>query len=152
MNNMEWTESQFDEISWHDNTVHGLSIREGKDGVGELELDIDHILEWLEPKDGFYRYMLAPASLVFHDVCDLVMNLNYKEPTAGFTPFSISQIERAEIIYPNGFKTHTWKIGINWPNGVIEFQASGFTQKLRSSPIESDNQSLRGSERYAIKP
>ncbi|MEW8645103.1 MAG: hypothetical protein AB2563_03315 [Candidatus Thiodiazotropha endolucinida] len=150
--NTEWTESQFEELTWHDNAVHGLSIREGKDGTGELELDIDHILEWLEPKKGFYRFLVAPASLVFHDVCDLVININYKEPTAGFTPFSISQIEREDKITANGFKTHIWNIGINWPIGFIEFQSSGFTQNLKAKPIESDTQTLRGSERYAVKP
>jgi hypothetical protein len=46
-----WNESQFEAMSWHDNHVHGLRIREGAHGCGELELDLDDILEWLGPTE-----------------------------------------------------------------------------------------------------
>jgi len=41
-----WDESRFEHMSWHDNHVHGLRIRRGARGHdGQLELDIDYILE-----------------------------------------------------------------------------------------------------------
>ena len=47
--------------AWHDNHIHGFTIREGEDGAGQLVLDIDHILEWLPPKEGYYSFMISPA-------------------------------------------------------------------------------------------
>jgi len=43
-----WSESQFAEMSWHDNHVHALRVVEGAHGAGDLVLDIDYILEWLQ--------------------------------------------------------------------------------------------------------
>ena len=44
---MTWDETHFREMSWHDNHVHALRNREGTHGCGELELDLDYIVEWL---------------------------------------------------------------------------------------------------------
>src|SRR5205807_5681820 len=41
---LTWDESHFDQMSWHDSHVHGVHIREGNHGCGDLELDIDYIL------------------------------------------------------------------------------------------------------------
>jgi len=43
-----WTDADFSDLSWHDNSVHAFRVIEGKDGAGELFLDIDHIVEWIE--------------------------------------------------------------------------------------------------------
>jgi hypothetical protein len=86
-----WDDSQFDEMSWHDNHVHGLRIREGEVGSGELELDIDHILEWLCPTGTTCSFRVAAATLTFLEVSDLRIDIDYATPGAGMTPFSISQ-------------------------------------------------------------
>ena len=35
-----WTDSDLDDMSWHDNAVHALRIVEGKSGIGELVLHV----------------------------------------------------------------------------------------------------------------
>jgi len=127
-------------MSWHDNHVHGLTIHSGEHGTGELILDLDYILEWLPAVEGRYKFVLAPANLCFRDVTDLRISLDYVKPSAAITPFSISNVGREEHIYPNGFKTFRWSIGVNWPEGALEFIASGFRQTIRGVPITTAEQ------------
>ena len=46
-----YTESDFDALSWHDDSVYGLSFRIGdparNDWANDLVLDIDPIVEWV---------------------------------------------------------------------------------------------------------
>ena len=73
-----WDESHFDEMSWHDNRVHGLRIRSGPNGWdGQLELDIDYILEWLHPSESTFAFRVAPATLTFVDVLELRIEIDY---------------------------------------------------------------------------
>ena len=62
-----WTHEQFGAMTWHDNHVHALSIREGRHGEGELLLDLDYILEWLKAPHGI-EFRIVPALLRFIDV------------------------------------------------------------------------------------
>ena len=38
MDKTNWTEADFEVLGWHDNHVHGFSIREGEYGAGFLTL------------------------------------------------------------------------------------------------------------------
>jgi len=129
---MRWTEADFDSMSWHDNHVHGLEIREGEDGTGELILRLDHILEWLSPGEGGrFSFRIAPATLTFRGVFALRIELDYIG--YAFTPFSIAGISR---------EGNRWSIGINWPEGIISFDATSFVQELTGEEVLSDKQSL----------
>jgi len=142
-----WDESHFDEMSWHDNHVYGLRIRKGNDcDGGELELDIDYILEWLRPTETSFSFLLAPATLTFRDVFDLRIEIDYAAVGAAITLFSISVIKREM----DSFGLPKWRIELNWPKGLISFSAGGFTQNLRESPAISECQSLEGHERPAL--
>jgi hypothetical protein len=55
-----WTDADFPNLSWHDNSVHAFRIIEGKDGAGDLVLDIDHIVDWIESEKR-YEFRVAPA-------------------------------------------------------------------------------------------
>jgi hypothetical protein len=76
MTELRWTHEQFDEMSWHDNHVHGLRILEGAHGAGELLLDLDYILEWLKGPDEM-QFRLVPVSLRFTEVTNLRVSLDY---------------------------------------------------------------------------
>lgn len=118
-----WTEADYESLSWHDNAVHGLEL-----GDESLVLHLDYILEWLPPgPDGRYSFRVAPAVLRFRDVSALTVDLDYIG--RGVTPFTISVIGRTET---------AWTIGINWPEGVISFQATGFVQELVGEPVVTD--------------
>jgi hypothetical protein len=133
-NPLAWTEADFDKMSWHDNHVHGLQIRSGEDGFGEVIFDIDYILEWLHPVDGIHiRFRLAPATLTFSNVAHLRLHVDYGSDALG--PFSIDVVKRTPIDFQTGARYFEWHIELVWPRGSISFQASGFTQVLRG-PVQ----------------
>jgi hypothetical protein len=140
-----WTTPDFDSLCWHDNHVHGLGIVQGQDGEGELVLDIDHILEWLCPVGAPGRWRVAPATLTFHKVTDVRVELDYSG--AGMMPFAIDDITREPIVWRGEVRSYRWTLRINWPKGTITFQGPGFTQQLRLSSFLSDHQCLAVGER-----
>ena len=134
---------RFEDFNWHDNPIHGFNIIELEFGTGNLELDIDYITEWLCADGNSCTFKIAPATLVFENITDLQMALDYKACSAGITPPSIHAITRQPISYPNGDTTYVWHIEINWPsNAFIKFQAPGFTQTLRKEPVVHHEQVL----------
>jgi len=141
MSELVWTHHQFDEMSWHDNHVHALRIVEGSYGAGQLILDIDYILEWVNGADGKFHFRVLPATLTFTDVTNLRVALDYATPTAGLGPFAIHAIER-RLERRERYEAQIWKIRINWPVGEISFEASGFEQRGRREPILTDGQFL----------
>jgi hypothetical protein len=120
-----WDESQFDQMSWHDNHVHGLRVRAGDDLGGQLELDIDYILEWLSSGDAAsgFRFRIAPATLTFRKVYDLQIEIDYRTVGAVLVPFSIAEVER---LPEPGTDLSRWTIRLNWPHGQLSFAAAGF--------------------------
>ncbi len=135
--------SDFEAFNWHDNPIHGFGLVEGEYGLGKLVLDIDYITEWVCSDEGSFSFRIAPADLVFEDVSDLVVSLDYQSCSAGLTPPSIHVIRREPRTHPNGHQNFAWHIDINWPSGgYIRFTAPGFTQTLRKEPILSDGQVL----------
>ncbi|HKJ18733.1 MAG TPA: hypothetical protein VJ984_15370 [Xanthomonadales bacterium] len=141
-----WTDTQFDDMSWHDNHIHGFRVLEGEQGLGVLELDIDYILEWLKEPNGRFRFRILPSTLRFIDVCDLRMSLDYAAQTAALGPFSIHSIERL-IERRERYDAKIWKIELNWPVGEITFEASGFEQQGRGQPVVHEEQCLTASMR-----
>jgi len=109
-----WDESQFDEMSWHDSHVHGLRIRKGREGHGELELDIDYILEWLCPTESTFAFRIAPATLTFIDVFDLRIEIDYAAFSFATTPFSLAGISREAATSRGGT---LWTLELNAPKG-----------------------------------
>lgn len=151
---MRWHTADFDALSWHDVSVHGLRIVEGAHGAAELQLDIDFILEWIEAGEGGLRFRVAQAMLQFHEVFGLRLALDYVACSAGTTPFSIGAIRREPLRPPaddagdaDEHGPWRWRIEVNWPEGLLEFEASGFTQWLVGDPREQDAPSLAPSER-----
>ena len=144
-----WTTTDFDELCWHDCHIHGFRLGEVDEDCGsaEVEFDIDFIVEWLLVGESAYRFRVAPATLTFHHVFGLRLELDYAEPTAGMTPFSIEGIYREPIPYPDGTTSFDWRIPVNWPDGEITFRSPGFTQVLRSEPVVNDAQCLTASQR-----
>lgn len=143
-----WDESQFDDMSWHDNRVHALAIRAGEDGAGELDLDLDYILEWLRPTESTFAFRLAPAILTFRNVYDLRIEIDYAMPGAGLVPFSIDAISRHVDAQT---AVTRWTIDIDWPAGAITFGAAGFGQVLRAAPVVRRSQHFDHHERRLLQ-
>ncbi|MFV0296658.1 MAG: hypothetical protein ACK5JT_11135 [Hyphomicrobiaceae bacterium] len=143
---MRWTEADFDGMSWHDNHVHGMDLRAGDHDEGELQLDLDHILEWVKGTDGCVAFRLTPAVLCFNAVSGLRVTIDFAGSSAAVGPFSIGQIER---IVETGVRSSkpAWRILLNWPKGEICFRASGFHQWLTGEIRVCDRQVLDPHER-----
>lgn len=141
-----WADEDFDQLSWHDNHVHGLSIIEGEFGAGELSLDIDFILKWNLSDSSRVVFDIAPARLTFYEVINLKFFLDYESATAALVPFSIESIDR-RLENREGYSAILWNIPINWPKGEISFQASGFSQALQGRVMSKDQQYLTKIER-----
>jgi hypothetical protein len=147
-----WTNADFDTLSWHDCHIWGIDVRAGNadegDWTSDLALDIDYIVEWVCAPDTPTQFRVAPASLVFHGVTDLRINITW-QPT-GFQvslhPVSIAQIERRPIENQKVFLDrpyYSFRIVTNWPDGgEVAFGAVGFTQTLRADPVTIDDQRL----------
>jgi len=134
-------------MSWHDCHVHALRIVKGEHGTGELELDLDYILEWRTEKDKF-SFLLVPATLKFHKVFGLRITLDWATPTAGMGPFSLAAVEKS--VEDQGHHVATlWHLLLNWPEGSLKFEAEGFTQVAWGREVVSSNQFLTQGERVA---
>ena len=133
---------EFDGFRWHDVPVHGFTVVEGEHVTGELWLDLDLILEWLPPKQGKYRFRMAPAWLIFHDVVDLAVSIDFAAATASMGPFCIHEVSRQGIVLPAGATVLRWSIALNWPRGEISFMAEGCTEQLRADAVEVENQRI----------
>jgi len=140
------TEADFESTSWHDNHIHAFRFVEGKDGAGDLILDLDHIVEWLKGEGSEFQFKVVPATLTFHEVMFPRIAIDFGAASAAFGPIMIHGIERR-----TEQKTHylatIWKIPMTFPPGEMEFEARGFTQKARGEPVLTESQSLNPSER-----
>lgn len=152
---MRWYTADFDRMSWHDVHVHGFRIVEGGRGTAELQLDIDFLLDWPREVSGDVR--VAQAMLQFHDVFGLRFALDYVACSAGMTPFAIDRIAREPLRghaddpdAPIDADLHgpwRWRIELAWPEGGLDFEASGFSQWLVGEVVEQPAQWLRPEQR-----
>jgi hypothetical protein len=142
-----YTDADLDSLSWHDNHIHGLRLSEGEHGAGELELDVDHIVEWLCPENEPWCFRVAPATLTFHNVFGLRMSVDYVAVTAGLVPPSIDDMQFERKSHPTGFISYDCTIRLNWPEGAFTFSCSGFTLRLRRPATVVDHQCLEPAER-----
>ena len=145
MNPRRWVQSEFDAMSWHDCHIHSMRFLEGKDGSGELHLDIDYILEWRK-RENKYEFLLVPAKLCFLEVFGLRVSINWSTPSAAMGPFSIAGIERSREERKN-YTATVWRMPINWPAGEVIFEATGFIQESWGREVLSESQVLRAAQR-----
>ena len=146
---MEWTEADFEAMSWHDNHVHGIRVEEDspEHGTGILTLDLDYILQWLKSDEGAFQFRVTPARLTFREVFGLRIEIDWAAATAGITPFSIGSIERKKLEYPTGYQSWSWTIEVDCPKGAISFDSPGFRQVAFGSELVTGDQCLRSNQR-----
>lgn len=155
------TEADFERLSWHDDTIYGLSFEVGdperNQWHSDLVFDIDHIVEWLRDQagreTGRFRFRVAPATLTFHGVTDLTIDVDWGDSGHRTALHEVSidavtrePVENQKICLDRPY--YRWRIALNWPRGgEIAFGASGFTQSLRAEPLLRDQQKLSSAER-----
>ncbi len=150
-------DGEHDAYRWHDDTIYALHFDAPDPDRGvwrsDLVLDIDHIVEWICGADGRCRFRVAPATLVFHEVADLRIAVDFG--TSAFrgmlNELSIDAIVRMpDPSGPQGAgpPRFLWRIGLTVPpGGEIGFGATGFSEVLRAAPELRDEQRLPASTR-----
>lgn len=144
--------TDFESLSWHDDTLYGLRFEIGDslqgDWRAEVVLDIDHIVEWVRDEAGGMRFRVAPADLVFHGVTDLKIDIDWGDSgdRTALHEAVIFEITRAPVPDQPGYpprEHYRWRIALAWPQGGgIGFGALGFTQTLRAEARLLDQQRL----------
>jgi hypothetical protein len=142
-----WTESDFEQMNWHDVTIHGMAFNSPK---YELLIDLDYLFKWIEPQppSNYYSYIIASATLVFKNVwnfkCDFTTNLN---PT-------ISTVSRENEGVPRNAghiaEQVEWIWVIELFEGEITFNSAGFTQYTRKKPEQFAKQAFSFEQRNGI--
>jgi hypothetical protein len=148
----------FDPFCWHDDPVYGLALRLGdpaaNDWRSDLVLDIDHIVEWVRIEDRI-RFRIAPATLVFHGVSDLRIDVDWGMRGWQVAPSlpTIDHIERERIgegeqrIFLDR-PYYAWRVAFASPTGgSTSFGAVGFDLTLRREPTVEDEQRVPASLR-----
>jgi hypothetical protein len=142
-----WTEADFETMCWHDAAVHAFAFDRER---GELLLDIDYILAWVDPSSPTqpFSFWLAPSTLIFRDVGEMKMQY---ETQNGFQLQGICRSEPRVCIYPppRGVEVkRRWTLEEN--GGGISFWAAGYSQFARQLPKHHSRQSFSLSERGGI--
>ena len=157
---MHGGDETFDGLLWHDNYVYGLAVSLGDiergDWRSDLVLDIDHIVEWVCEAETRPRFRVAPATLTFHDVTDLRIDLDWGDSggRVAVSEASIHVIDRSSVVDQKicfDRPYYRWRIDMNVPfGGKIAFGATGFTQLLHAEPLLIDEQKLTPSQRAGL--
>jgi hypothetical protein len=119
---------------------------EKKDWTSDLVLDVDFIAEWLCEVGGGARFRVAPATLVFHGVTDLRIDIDWG--SSGFQcalhEVSIDRIERAPIQDQKVFRPPVLPLEHPAQLGVVRRDC------LRCGWVHAHPAGSTGSDRQAI--
>ncbi|MDQ6785521.1 MAG: hypothetical protein M3033_01695 [Acidobacteriota bacterium] len=141
-----WTDADFEQMNWHDTRVYAVAFAAD---AYEIIFDIDYIFEWIHPTKGetYFRFWIAPATLVFENVYDIEMNLSE-------TDFELDFVERKEPRKPKNAefinRETEWLWLLEAQRGSIGFHSAGYKQYIRKNPVFGQAQSLEMDERGGI--
>ena len=147
MNNQtKWTDTDFDQMSWHDCHINAIAFDQTEETQSDLVLNLDYIVEWLCGTDKTCSFRIAPAILRFVDVDNLSIHFSMQFNQ----PVEIYSIERV-ILPPEDYKNFHWTIALqNYPElklNYINFDATGYIQELTGKIIQSTSQHLTAEQR-----
>lgn len=106
-----------------------------------FELDIDYVVDTIKVEsnsDIQYKYLVAPANIIFFDVRDIRINIK-ADWLNGFEFYSIER---------NMDDPKLWLLELQ--EGEIEFKSSGYKLLIRMDPVIRDRQYLSEVERGGI--
>ena len=133
-----WTDADFEQMGWHDSHIHAVAFLPEQ---FEVAFDIDYILQWVQPaEDKYYRFWVAPATLVFENIHDLKFDI---EP---FEAVEIADLHKDNPQRPINAeyigRDTDWQWRIETHQGDITLRAIGYKQYFRRQPLFGRLQSL----------
>lgn len=141
-----WSDADFEEMGWHDTTIHALSVQQTDDVLPRLVLDLDYLVRWVHPvrPATHFSFWVSPATLVFDDVFDLEGDLDFTGLTVDLEIDGVHRLDPDDA-RPNFSHMPLWHIEGN--AFELKFRASGFRQYLRQAPKLVSRQTLPLAER-----
>ena len=139
-----WGEGDFTEMGWHDVTVWSMLAAPE---TYEFVFDLDYIFKWLNPAEGetYFRFWVAPATMVFENVNDVKINI--ESPQGSIEIFDLKCGD--PISTPNGLCTQqTYRFECQ--EGEVSLQATGFKMYVRRPPVLISRQKLNINDRGGI--
>lgn len=138
-NKQVYTTIDFKNLNWHDCKIYGFAFDETK---FKFYLDIDLIFEWikLSNEDEGYQFKIAPATLVFENVWNLIFDIDTN------LSLSIDNVLMQNPHFPRNkeflseIKEYDWAIKLL--QGEITFKSIGFELYIRKSPEITQEQTI----------
>jgi len=132
-----WTESDYYNMSWHDNHIHALSFQKNN----KFLLDIDYIFKWVhKPHSRYFKFWITPCTLIFDNVYNMVFDVEISSPHQLI-------IDKISMINPQRPKNAEYidrQIEYDWlietTSGEITFKSVGYDQYIRQPAILSKHQ------------
>ncbi|MGB0572827.1 MAG: hypothetical protein ACPGQM_12350 [Alphaproteobacteria bacterium] len=153
------TQADYDPHVWRDDTLYGMWFHAlalvapnpgAADWASLFILDIDHIVAW-DCAGEKVRFRVAPADLIFREVCDLEMavDLGNSNGQVELHEPTIDRVTSNPVAVTGGLSPlFNWQIVFNHPTeSAIGFRARGFHLKLRCDPVLRDEQRMPVSAR-----
>lgn len=139
-----WSDADFDDMGWHDATVHAFAVEPEDHNPGRLLVDLDYIIEWISPTgtDTAFSFWVAPATLVFDHAWDLTIDIDIH---ASALELQLNAITRTP---GQPFGRSTWTL--DGHNFTLAVTSEGFHQYLRTQPIWAASQGLDAAQRGGI--
>jgi hypothetical protein len=131
-----WTDDDFENMDWHDVAIHAIGFEQ--DGrCAKLLLDIDYILEWVDPapRRRFYSFRICPATLVFEDVHGIEGEISPSYDQSEGNLLRIDSVRRGEPENEQQAELglRPWEIAGH--NFDLSFLARGYRQHMRQQPL-----------------
>ena len=128
------SESEAKPESFHDCHVHGLRWQRDR---FTFSMDLQYILEWIEPKDGSsgYRFSISEGRLTFQNVDDLKVSMDWSGAALDSQIASIQVLKTRTT--PNGRVQRYFEIEFADPEAVISLWSTGYEVELLREPVIS---------------
>lgn len=139
------TDRDFEDMECHDVQVHAIAVANEFPKLTELLLDLDYILKWVDSNraNEYFRFWIAPATLVFEHVFNLSLRIQSEQLDC-----QIDQITRELRKTPRDM--HTWFWTVKLHQGEITFWSTGYKQYFRQRPVLHNSQHFNREERGGL--
>ena len=139
-----WTESDFENMGWHDSHIYGISF--GQDF--QLDFDIDYIFKWVLTGKT-YHFWVSPCTLSFQNVYETRFELSPKETGIDIDNIGFSNPQRPKNVEFIGRETEfDWSVETH--QGLISFKSVGYKQYVRQAPKYLASQLIGLTERGGV--
>lgn len=140
-----WTDSDFESMSWHDNSIHSIAF------VAELfefRIDLDYIFKWVKlENEKYYSFWVSPSTLCFENASELVADFSIGNQ---YYEFEISEINRTYLGKSPNNEYNQWRFEIQTNSGSLTLEATGFKMFVRTLPVLINSQKLTLQQRGGL--